>query len=491
MDEQDSGEEGARQGPGHQEGQAPPQYPQGDQYAPAHQGQQYQPGAQQQYSARPPYELPPPGGGGMSRRGKIILSVAIVFLVLAGLLVAALVIDRALFPGKKVESFSLESSSVYQEALFNIKQYYYKEYSEAKIKSAAEKAVEKQKKKGVTNPDKLLDTGLTALLNALGDQHSSYLSPSVNKRLSEDLSGSFYGVGFTLRKDKELDRPMVVTIIKGSPSERAGVKPNDVIMAVDGKDTKGEPLDAVVLRIRGKKGTKVKLKVQRDGKPLEFTMTREKINIPDFESEIVDGNIGVLRLMEFNDGVSEKVRSAVREMQQKGVKGFILDMRNDPGGLLDESVKTASVFLNDGPVVSYKTKGQKETIEYAKGGAETNLPLVVLMNGGSASASEITAGALKDRGRAVLVGSKTYGKGSVQKVFEFSNKGAGKLTIALYYLPDGESIDGKGIQPDVKVEEIKDDPEKTDKLQLDMAKEVINNLIQGKPPTGEIFLLAA
>lgn len=427
----------------------------------------------------------------MSRRGKIILSVAIVFLVLAGLLVAALVIDRALFPGKKVESFSLESSSVYQEALFNIKQYFYKEYSEAKIKSAAEKADEKQKKKGVTNPDKLLDTGLTALLNALGDQHSGYLTPSANKRLSEDLSGSFFGVGFTLRKDKKLDRPRVVTIIKGSPSERAGVKADDVIMAVDGEDTKGEPLDAVVLRIRGKKGTKVKLKVQRDGKPLEFTITRQKIDIPDFESEIVDGNIGVLRLMEFNDGVSEKVRAAVREMQQKGVKGFILDMRNNPGGLLDESVKTASVFLDDGPVVSYKTKGQKETIEYARGGAETKLPLVVLMNGGSASASEITAGALKDRGRAVLVGSKTYGKGSVQKVFEFSNKGAGKLTIALYYLPNGESIDGKGIQPDVKVEEIKDDPEKTDKLQLDKAKEVINNLIQGKPPTGEVFLLAA
>jgi carboxyl-terminal processing protease len=247
----------------------------------------------------------------------------------------------------------------------------------------------------------------------------------------------------------------------------------------------------VVLKIRGKKGTKVKLKVQRKGKSTDFTITRQKIDIPDFESEIVDGNIGVLRLLEFNEGVSEKVRAAVTDMQQKGVKGFILDLRNNPGGLLEEAVKVSSIFLNDGPVVSYKIKGQRTVDENASGGAATALPVVVLTNGGSASASEITAGALQDRGRATLVGSKTYGKGSVQKVFQLSNDGAAKLTIALYYLPNGESIDGKGIQPDIPVEEIKDDPTKTEQLQMNKAKEVLNNLIQGKPATGEILLLAA
>jgi carboxyl-terminal processing protease len=427
----------------------------------------------------------------MSRRSKIILSIVIVFVVLAGLMAAGFIIDRVLFPPEKAEEFSLESSSVYQDALFNITHYYYRDYSEAKITAAAKLAVEKEKKKGVTEPDRLLNTGLTALIKALGDDHSAYMTPSENKRLSEDLSGSFFGVGFTLRQDKDLDMPRVVSVIKGSPSERAGIKPNDVIMSVDGKDTKGEPLDAVVLRIRGKKGTKVKVKVQRDGKPLDFTITREKIDIPDFESELVDGNIGLIRLYEFNSGVGDKVRQAVKDLQEKGAKGFILDLRNNPGGLLDEAVKVTSVFVNGGLVVSYQIKGQKKVDENASGGAETDLPLVVLANGGSASSSEITAGALKDRGRAVLVGSKTYGKGSVQKLYELDNQGAAKLTIALYYLPDGESIDGKGIQPDVPVQENKDDPAATEQLQLDTAKQVLNNLIEGKPPTGEVFLLAA
>lgn len=488
------------------QGQVPPQVPPAGQVPPEAQappqGQQYQPGQPQpQYPpptgpqppyADQPYNLPPrESGGGMSRRSKIILSVIVVFLVLAGLVVAGFVIDRVLFPANQGEAFNLETQPSYQDTLFDIRHYYYRDYSEAKITTAAEAAVEKAKKRGVKNPDELLNTGLTALVNALGDAHSGYLTPEENKRLAQDLSGTFFGVGFTLREDKATGRPKVVTVIKGSPSEKAGIKAGDIIWTVDGKDTKGEPLDTVVLRIRGKEGTKVKLKVQRDGKPMDFTITREKIAIPDFESEMQDGNIGVLKLYEFNSGVSEKVRAAVTDLQQKGAKGFILDLSNDPGGLLDEAVKVSSVFINDGPIVSYQTKGEKKVVEDATGGAETSLPLVVVTNGGSASSSEITAGALKDRGRAVLVGSKSYGKGSVQKVFELENQGAAKLTIALYYLPNGESIDGKGIQPDVQVAEIKDNPDATNKAQVDRAKQVLNNLIQGKPPTGEILLLAA
>lgn len=434
---------------------------------------------------------PPPPGTGMSRRGKVILVIGVALFVLGGLFAAALIVDRVLFPPKKGRDFVLESSNAYQDALFDIRRYYYKPFSEEKIAGSADQAVEKAKDKGVTDPDELLNAGLSALVKGLGDEHSGYLTPNENKRLSEDLSGSFFGVGFTLRSDKDADRPKVVTIIGGSPADRAGVKPNDVIKAVDGEDTRGEPLDAVVLRIRGRKGTRVKIEIMRDGKPLEFNITREKIDIPDFESELVDGNIGIIRLFEFNDGVSGKVRAAVREMQQKGAQGFILDLRNNPGGLLEEAVRVTSVFVNDGPVVSYKTKGDKETAEYAKGGAETTLPLVVLVNDGSASSSEITAGALKDRGRATLVGSKTYGKGSVQKVFRLANRGAAKLTIALYYLPNGESIDGKGIQPDVAVRETKDDHERTEKDQLDRAKQVLGDMIQGRPPAGEALRPAA
>lgn len=437
------------------------------------------------------YGVPPlPPRTGMSRRGRVVLAVLLSLVVLGGLFAAALIVDRTLFPRNEGSDFDLASSPVYQDALFDIKRYYYRPYSEAKITEAAEKAVEEQKEKGVSDRDELLNTGLAALVKSLGDEHSGYLTPSENRRLSEDLSGSFFGVGFTLRSDKETERPQVVTVIGGSPADRAGVKPDDVITSVDGKDTRGEPLDAVVLRIRGRKGTKVTIDVRRGDEPMEFNMTREKINIPDFESEL-EGDTGIIRLFEFNDGAGDKVRAAVRDLQQKGARGFILDLRNNPGGLLDEAVAVTSVFINDGPVVSYKIKGDRETAEYASGGAETALPLVVLVNDASASSSEITAGALKDRGRATLVGSRTYGKGSVQKVFELENRGAAKLTIALYYLPNGESIDGEGIEPDVVVQETKDDAEKTDRDQSDRARQVLNNLIDGRPPTGEVPRLAA
>jgi carboxyl-terminal processing protease len=479
-------EQGHNQGQGEGQGQ-PPEYPPVQPQPP-----QYPPGPQGPFPpAGPPHVGSYGAKQGMSRNSKIILTVVVVFVVLAGLLGAAFVVDRVVFPAKKAEEFDLEASPVFQDTLFDIKQYFYRDFSEKKITTAANLAVKKQEKKGVTDHDKLLDVGLTALVKALGDEHSGYLTSSENKRLTQDLSGSFYGVGFTLRKDKKTDRPQVVTVIKGSPSDKAGVKPDDIIMSVDGEDTKGQSLEAVVLRIRGEKGTKVKIKAKRKSKTLDFNITRQKIDIPDFESEIVDGNIGVLKLFEFNEGVSEKVRTAVRGMQQKGVKGFILDLRNNPGGLLDEAVKVSSIFINDGRIVSYQVKGQRNVDENASGDSETTLPLVALVNKGSASASEITAGALQDRGRAVLVGSKTYGKGSVQKVFQLSNDGATKLTVALYYLPNGESIDGKGIQPDVPVEEVKDDRAKTEQLQFDKAKEVLNNLIQGKPATGEILLLAA
>jgi carboxyl-terminal processing protease len=431
----------------------------------------------------------------MSGRGWTIVALCVI-LGIGVLIGAGYIVDKALFSKKSGSgaSFSLEASPVYNEAMYDIKQYYFKPYSEAKITAAAEKAVKDAQKKGVTSPDKLLDAGLTALGKALDDDHSGYMNPSQNKRLSQDLSGSFYGVGFTLKVDKDKEgkgtnRPKVVSIIKGSPSDKAGVKKDDIIMSVDGKDTKGVPLDTVILWIRGRNGTKVDIKAKRGDKDLDFNMTREKITIPDLETEIVDGKYGVLRLFEFNSGVGQKVRDAVRDMKSKGVQGFILDLRNDPGGLLDEAVQVSSVFINEGVVVSYQTKGSPKVDEKARGGAETDLPLVVLINGGSASSSEITAGALKDHKRATLVGIKTYGKGSVQKVYKLDNQGAMKLTISLYYLPNGENIDGKGIEPDVKVE-AKDDPNE-DQIQFDRAKQVLQNLIDGKPPTGVILRPAA
>lgn len=412
----------------------------------------------------------------MSRGKAVFLGIVIVILGLA-LLTGVAIVVNAWFSKSSAE-FDLESQPVYKEAMFDIREYYFKPFDVNKITTAAEAAVKKEQKKGVTSEARLTNAGVNALLRGLGDPHSEYLSPNENKRLEQDLSGTFFGVGFTLRLEKQ--RPQVVTIIKDSPSDKAGVKPDDVIMSVDGKDTLGEGLDSVVLRIRGRQGTRVKIKVKRGTKNIDFTMTREKIQIPDFEYELQDGKYGVLKLYEFNKDIGQKVRNAVKELQEQGAQGFILDVRNDPGGLLDEAVNTASVFVPSGTIVSYQTKGQPKMDEAAKGGAETDKPLVVLVNKGSASSSEIVAGALKDHKRGVLVGTKTYGKGSVQKVFDLGNGGAAKLTISLYYLPNGESIDGKGIEPDVKVE-VEDDAEAEDRQQMDAAKQVLQNLIEGKP----------
>jgi len=437
---------------------------------------------EQYYPDTPGDQGPPAGppGSKMSKRRMLVLGVVLGISMIAVLVAAGVLVDKLVFSQKKTPGgFRLADSESYQEALFDIGQYFYRDYSKEKIQDAAQKAVDKAKKKGVTSYSKLEDVGLSALVAALKDQHGEYLTASEGKRLNEDISGSFYGIGTMLREDKKLKRPKVFSLVKGAPAEQAGVKREDIILTVDGKDTKGKSTDVVVTWIRGKKGTQVELRLLRPGekKELTFKITREKIMIPELETELIDGRFGYLKVMNFSDGIGGRVRAAVRDLKQKGAQGFILDLRNNPGGLLSEAVNVASVFINDGTVVSYQTKGHDRVSESAKGGAETDLPLVVLVNGASASSSEIVAGALKDRGRATLVGSKTYGKGSIQKLYQLDNKGDVKLTVSLYYLPNGESIDGKGVRPDVVVE-FKDDLEKEDKLQLDKAKEVLDGLIQ-------------
>jgi len=449
----------------------------------------------EQYYPDAPGNQGPPAGPPekkTSRLRMIVLGVALGLIVIGVLVAAGVLVDRLVFSQKKPsKEFRLEDSESYQEALFDIRQYFYGDYSRNKIEDAARKAVEEEKKKGVTSYSKLEDTALSALVKALKDQHSEYLTEGEAERLNEDISGSFYGIGTMLREDKKLKRPKVFSVVKGSPAEKAGIKRDDIIMTVDGKDTTGKSVDVVVTWIRGQKGTLVELKVSRPGekKDLTFKITREKIMIPELETELIDGRIGYLKVMNFSDGIGKKVRTAVSDLQQKGARGFILDLRNNPGGLLSEAVSVSSVFINDGTVVSYQTKGHDRITETAKGGAETDLPLVVLANGASASSSEIVAGALQDRGRATLVGSKTYGKGSIQKLYQLDNKGDVKLTVSLYYLPNGESIDGKGVKPDVVVE-FKDDLEKEDKQQLDKAKEVLDGLIQ-QHAAGEALLPAA
>lgn len=449
------------------------------------------------YQGAPQYGQPagPPPATPRKKGRRIALFVVIMVVVLAAIAAAGFGINQVLSNNKSstaAKDLKLSSSRSYQEALFDIQHYFYRDYSEAKITAAANAAVAKEKAKGVKSVTALETAGLRSLLAALGDPHTDYLTPGENKRLAEDISGSFYGVGFMLREDAATKRPKVFSVIPSSPADKAGVKKDDIILSVDGKDTKGQSLDLVVSNIRGKNGTKVALKIQRAGqaKPLTFNITREKIQIPEIESKMLANNQGYIKLYSFDRGVGTKVATAVKDLQAQGAKGFIFDLRNNPGGLLDEAVNVSSVFIPDGTIVSYQTKGQSKVNESATGGAVTNLPLVVLTNGGSASSSEITAGALKDRGRATLVGSKTYGKGSVQKIYELANTGAAKITVALYYLPNGESIDSKGITPDVVVENPADAAAE-DQQQLDKATQVLQNLINGQPATGMVLRPAA
>jgi len=417
----------------------------------------------------------------------------VVIVIIAVLFGAGYAVDRLVFT-KKSSNFELSQSRSYQQALSDIENYFYRPFSRTKIEAAAQAAVAKDKKNGVTSETTLENDGINALMNALGEPHTQYLTAEENKRLSEDINGSFYGVGIVLRETgKKGDmRPQVFDVIKDSPAAKGGIKKEDIIISVDGKDTKNVNLDLVVSQIRGQNGSTVTLVVQRAGqaKNMTFKLTREKVQIPEIESSMMSGNQGYVRVYNFDTNINTKVRAAVKDLVAKGAKGIILDLRSNPGGLLDEAVSVSSIFINNGVIVSYKEKGKPKVDLPVQGNAETNLPMVTLINGGSASAAEITAGALKDHGRAVLVGSKSYGKGSVQKIYPLSNGGGAKITIALYYLPNGESIDGKGIQPDVKVE-VKGDLTAEEKAQLDAAQKVLNNMIQGKPPTAEDLVPAA
>jgi carboxyl-terminal processing protease len=272
--------------------------------------------------------------------------------------------------------------------------------------------------------------------------------------------------------------PVVVAPLQDTPSQRAGIKSGDVIVKVDGKSVKGVPLDSVVGMIRGEKGTKVVLTIRRKGekKLLDFELIREKIELANVSSRIVEDGIGYIHLHTFGERTSQDTKKEVEELIKKGVKGLIIDLRNNPGGLLNEAVLTTSLFIEDGVIVKVKSRDGKEEVYKAVHGIHGigkayNLPLVVLVNKGSASASEIFAGAIRDNKRGVLVGEKTFGKGSVQNMIPLSNGAGLILTTAKYFTPNGESIHERGITPDVVVKGSNDFREKDP--QLEKAIEVL------------------
>lgn len=319
--------------------------------------------------------------------------------------------------------------------------------------------------------DTLVAGAIKGMVAALGDPHSIYMDPKMYKDFMIETEGSFGGVGIVVGvKDKLLT---VVSPIEGTPGDQAGIKSGDQIVKIDGQDTKEMLLDEAVNKIRGPEGSQVVLTIRRgNAAEQDYTLTRSNIQIKTVAGKMLPDQIGYIRISMFNENTGNDFVQKYQELEQQGMKAVILDLRDNPGGLLTESVKVASKFVPKGPVVSVVDRqGNRETHDSDL--AAVKYPAVVLVNGGSASASEIVAGAIQDTGAGTLVGTKTYGKGSVQTLMRL-NGGGIKLTIAKYLTPADRSINGVGIEPDVKVE-LPEGKEPINDLQLEKAIEVIKS----------------
>ena len=343
------------------------------------------------------------------------------------------------------------------------------------------RAVQAVKTNYVGNVDgvDLLTGSVKGMVNSLGDPYSVYMDPKMFSELMLETKGSFGGVGIVLGvKDKKLT---VVAPIEGTPAEAAGILSGDQIVRIDAADTKDMTLDEAVGKIRGPEGSKVTLTIERTGKESqEFHLTRATIVIRSVSGKMLDKQMGYVRISMFSETTSKDFVQKLDELKEQGMTSLVLDLRNNPGGLIDQCVKVAEVLVPQGPIVSVIGKdGGRET--YKSSLKSAPLPLVVLVNGGSASASEIVAGAIQDRGVGKLVGVKTFGKGSVQRLVPLDKDSALKITIAEYHTPSDRSIHGKGIVPDVIVEIPKDfDKESKQDLQLDKAVEVLKESLPKK-----------
>lgn len=325
---------------------------------------------------------------------------------------------------------------------------------------------------------KLLTGALTGLVSGLGDPYSTYMTSETAKQFEDEISGTFEGIGMQVGYKDKLT--VVIAPLPDSPAEKAGLLAGDVILSVDGKDTSTLNLDQVVSQIRGKKGTTVKITIRRgtDQTPKDFTVTRDIITVASVTGSVVEHNgkkIGILTISSFSQDTGRELRSKIQTMKAASLDGIVLDMRNNPGGYLDQAVDVASVYLSHGVVVEEVDRnGTKKTFNVNGNAPLATGKIVVLVNGGSASASEIVAGALQDAGRATILGTQTFGKGTVQNYESLSDGASLKLTIAKWLTPKGRSISEHGITPDVVVEMPSDtETTKTD-TQLDRALELLS-----------------
>ncbi len=305
------------------------------------------------------------------------------------------------------------------------------------------------------NQSESMDAAINGLLRSL-DPYSSYMTPENLKSMQTETSGEFGGLGIEVGMEAGVIK--VISPIDNTPASKAGLKAGDYIVKINNVQVQGKSLMESVDLMRGPVGSSIEITVRRKGikKALIFNITREIIEVQSVKSELIDENIGYIRLTSFNDNSSRQIKKRIEKLKKnKDLKGYILDLRNNPGGLLSQAIKISDFFLDNGEIVSTKSRQISENRKwFAKKGDITNGKiLLVLINNGSASASEIVAGALKDHKRAIIVGENSYGKGSVQSIIPLKNKGALRLTIAKYYLPSGKSISEVGVTPDIEITE--------------------------------------
>ena len=309
------------------------------------------------------------------------------------------------------------------------------------------------------NQSDTMDAAINGVLQSL-DPYSSYMSPKNLEEMQTETRGEFGGLGIEVGMEAGVVK--VISPLDNSPAEREGVKAGDYIVKINDTQVQGKTLNEAVELMRGPVGSTLEITVRRIGlkKSLVFNITREIIQVASVKSEVFDEKIGYIRLTSFNENSDNQIKKKIKDFKNnKKIEGYILDLRNNPGGLLGQAIKISDFFLDDGEIVSTKGRKKNENQKwFAKEGDIINgKALIVLINKGSASASEIVAGALKDHKRAVLVGEKSYGKGSVQSIIPLKNRGAIRLTISKYYLPSGKSISEVGVRPDITVEEESDD----------------------------------
>lgn len=348
------------------------------------------------------------------------------------------------------------------------------EYTLSQFRSELEK-----KYIGEINDEELIEGAVKGYVDALGDPYTTYYTKKEMKTIMEETNGNFVGIGVYMTKDLEKNAILIIKPIENSPAEKAGILPGDLITKVDDVEYTGDKLEEASNKIRGEEGTKVKLEIYRNGETKTFELTRTKVVVSHVTTKVLNNDIGYIAISDFEGECASEFETKYKQLEKQGIKKLIIDIRNNGGGIVDEALKIANMLIDkDSTLLITKDKSDKEEITKATEKPIINMPTVVLVNGYSASASEILAGALKDNGKATLVGTKTYGKGIIQELHQLSDGSGLKITVSEYYTPNHNAIHKIGITPDVEIDLSEDVKQQTtiqekDDNQLQKAIEIL------------------